>query len=111
MYLILIYFVPLILFAVNQFLLKKTIRDSSLLSWIVYGATVLNLMGLMTVAFVRTSVGCRALAGECYAEGYYPNFDMLYILTTLSSLLISVVCVILIVSILLKTIWSRRFNA
>lgn len=91
MYLILIYSGPAVLFAVNQFLLKKTIRNTSLLSWIVYGATVLNLMGLMMIAFVRTSVGCRALAGECYADGYYPDFDMLYLLILSSSVFVTLV--------------------
>ena len=111
MYLILIYSGPAVLFAVNQFLLKKTIRNTSLLSWIVYGVTVLNLMGLMIVAFVRTSVGCRALTGECYAEGYYPDVDTLYILTTLSSLLICLISIVLILINIGRMIWSRRFNA
>ena len=98
---------PLVLLGINQFLLRRSLRTTSVITLFIYGATILNWIGLLVVAVVRRSVGCTTLIGECYAEGYYPDFDLLYMLVASSSLMMNLLSAILIVVICIKFVWTR----
>ena len=100
-------FGALILFSINQFLFGRSLRSTSVVTLLIYGVTILNWIGLLVVAVVRRSVGCTTLIGECYAKGYYPDFDLLYMLVASSSLMMNLLSAILIVVICIKFVWIR----
>lgn len=97
----------LVLFGINQFLLRRSLKSTSVITLFIYGATILNWIGLLVVAVVRRSVGCTTLIGECYTQGYYPDYDLLYMLVSSSSLMMNLLSAILIVVICIKFVWKR----
>lgn len=100
----------ILLFGINHFWLHKSLRETGVPTLLVYFATILNWIGLAIVVAVRLDVGCSALSGECYAEGYYPDYDTLYALVTVSTLATNTVsCLFVIVD--LVNIFRSRSSA